>query len=57
MKQLRGSRLTLLCSVYADSSSDPLDDPKVETIVELLHRIWVGNTTSVSAKCDLLMSL
>lgn len=26
--------------VYADSSADPFDDPKVETIVELLTRIW-----------------
>ncbi|KAM0335658.1 hypothetical protein ACHAQA_000707 [Verticillium albo-atrum] len=26
--------------VYADSSPDPLDDPKVETIVELSTRIW-----------------
>jgi alkaline phosphatase len=25
--------------VYADSSADPFDDPKVETIVELLTRI------------------
>ncbi|KAH7362643.1 alkaline phosphatase [Plectosphaerella cucumerina] len=26
--------------VYADSSPDPFDDPKVETIVELASRIW-----------------
>lgn len=26
--------------VYGDSSPDPFDDPKVETIVELLTRIW-----------------
>lgn len=26
--------------VYADSSADPFDDPKVETIVELLTRVW-----------------
>ncbi|KAH8815988.1 putative alkaline phosphatase H [Xylogone sp. PMI_703] len=26
--------------VYADSSKDPFDDPKVETIVEILSRIW-----------------
>jgi alkaline phosphatase len=26
--------------VYADSSADPFDDPKVETIVELITRIW-----------------
>jgi hypothetical protein len=30
-------------SVYADSSPDPQDDPKVETIVEMLYRIWVSN--------------
>lgn len=29
-------------SVYADSSPDLYDDPKVETIVELLKRIWVS---------------
>jgi alkaline phosphatase len=28
--------------VYADSSPDAFDDPKVETIVELLSRIWVS---------------
>lgn len=27
--------------VYADSSPDLFDDPKVETVVELLKRIWV----------------
>lgn len=27
-------------SVYADSSPDIYDDPKVETIVELLKRVW-----------------
>ncbi len=35
-------------SVYADSSADPLDDPKVETIVELLRRIWVSHRSSVA---------
>lgn len=35
--------LTGIRSVYADSSPDPQDDPKVETIVELLFRIWVGH--------------
>lgn len=30
------------CSVYADSSPDPFDDPKVETIVEIFKRIWVS---------------
>lgn len=34
--------------VYADSSPDPLDDPKVETIVELLHRIWGSAWGAVS---------
>ena len=34
-------------SVYVDSSPDPLDDPKVETIVELLFRIWVGHVFSL----------
>lgn len=28
-------------SVYADSSEDPFDDPKVETIVEIFRRITV----------------
>lgn len=31
--------------VYADSSPNFFDDPKVETIVELLHRIWVRHLT------------
>ena len=26
--------------VYADSSPDAFDDPKVETVVEILHRVW-----------------
>ncbi|KXX75706.1 Alkaline phosphatase H [Madurella mycetomatis] len=34
--------------VYADSSPDPMDDPKVETIVELLHRIWGSAWGAVS---------
>ncbi|KAL1841428.1 hypothetical protein VTJ49DRAFT_7043 [Mycothermus thermophilus] len=34
--------------VYADSSPDPLDDPKVETIVELLYRIWGSAWGAVS---------
>lgn len=29
-------------SVYADSSKDPFDDPKVETIVEIFKRIAVS---------------
>ena len=40
----RAPGLTVIRSVYADSSPDPQDDPKVETIVELLYRIWVGDT-------------
>jgi hypothetical protein len=35
--------LTAFRSVYADSSPDPLDDPKVETIVEMLFRTWVSD--------------
>ncbi|KAK4169058.1 putative alkaline phosphatase precursor [Cladorrhinum sp. PSN259] len=34
--------------VYGDSSPDPLDDPKVETIVELLVRIWGSAWGAVS---------
>ncbi|KAM7198064.1 putative alkaline phosphatase [Naviculisporaceae sp. PSN 640] len=34
--------------VYADSSPDPFDDPKVETIVELLTRIWGSAWGAVS---------
>ncbi|KAK4251062.1 alkaline phosphatase [Corynascus novoguineensis] len=34
--------------VYADSSPDTEDDPKVETIVELLHRIWGSAWGAVS---------
>jgi hypothetical protein len=34
--------LILFDSVYADSSPDQLDDPKVETIVEIISRIWVS---------------
>lgn len=30
--------------VYADSSPDLFDDPKVETIVELVKRIWVSRS-------------
>jgi hypothetical protein len=29
--------------VYADSSPDLFDDPKIETVVELLKRIWVSS--------------
>ncbi|KAK0654870.1 alkaline phosphatase [Cercophora newfieldiana] len=34
--------------VYADSSPDAFDDPKVETIVELLSRIWGSAWGAVS---------
>lgn len=34
--------------VYADSSPDAFDDPKVETIVELLSRIWGSSIGAVS---------
>ncbi|KAK4894828.1 hypothetical protein LTR27_006950 [Elasticomyces elasticus] len=34
--------------VYADSSEDPFDDPKVETIAEIFHRIWNGHVGIVS---------
>jgi hypothetical protein len=32
--------------VYVDSSPDIFDDPKVETIVELLARVWVSENGS-----------
>ncbi|KAL2690716.1 alkaline-phosphatase-like protein [Phyllosticta citricarpa] len=35
-------------SVYADSSKDPFDDPKVETIVELFNRLYSGHIGIVS---------
>jgi len=38
--------------VYADSSKDPFDDPKVETIVELLTRIW-GSAIGVVSTAQL----
>ncbi|KAG9246174.1 putative alkaline phosphatase H [Calycina marina] len=38
--------------VYADSSEDPFDDPKVETIVELLTRIW-GSAIGVVSTAQL----
>ncbi|ORY72084.1 alkaline phosphatase [Pseudomassariella vexata] len=34
--------------VYADSSPDLFDDPKVETIVELLKRVWGSSWGAVS---------
>ena len=34
--------------VYADSSEDPFDDPKVETIAELFYRIYGGHVGIIS---------
>jgi alkaline phosphatase len=34
--------------VYADSSADPFDDPKVEYIMEMFHRICGGKLGIVS---------
>ncbi|KAF2772664.1 alkaline phosphatase-like protein [Teratosphaeria nubilosa] len=34
--------------VYADSSKDPFDDPKVETIAEIFYRLWKGHVGIVS---------
>lgn len=34
--------------VYADSSKTPFDDPKVETIAEMFHRLWKGGVGIVS---------
>ncbi|CAK3853499.1 alkaline phosphatase precursor [Lecanosticta acicola] len=34
--------------VYADSSPDPFDDPKVETIAEIFHRMYNGHLGIVS---------
>jgi len=34
-------------SVHADSSPDPFDDPKVETIVEIFRRIHVRPALSL----------
>lgn len=34
--------------VYADSSADPFDDPKVETIAEIFQRLWGGHVGIVS---------
>ena len=39
--------------VYADSSKDPFDDPKVETIVELLTRIW-GSAIGIVSTAQLV---
>ena len=42
--------------VYADSSPSPFDDPKVETIVEILHRVWgsaigIVSTAFIAGEC------
>ena len=34
--------------VYADSSPDPFDDPKVETVAEIFQRLWKGGVGIVS---------
>ncbi|KAL6712652.1 hypothetical protein ACN47E_000529 [Coniothyrium glycines] len=44
-----GHKSTVNClNVYADSSKDPFDDPKVETIAEMFHRITGGHIGIVS---------
>jgi alkaline phosphatase len=44
-----GHKSTVNClGVYADSSKDPFDDPKVETIAELFHRLTGGSVGIVS---------
>ncbi|KAF2747624.1 alkaline phosphatase-like protein [Sporormia fimetaria CBS 119925] len=44
-----GHKSSVNClGVYADSSQDPFDDPKVETIAELFHRLTGGSVGIVS---------
>lgn len=44
-----GHKSTVNClGVYADSSPDPFDDPKVETIAEMFHRLLGGHVGIVS---------
>ncbi|KAF1958723.1 alkaline phosphatase-like protein [Byssothecium circinans] len=44
-----GHKTTVNClGVYADSSKSPFDDPKVETIVEIFHRVTGGHVGIVS---------
>ncbi|ORY05292.1 alkaline phosphatase-like protein [Clohesyomyces aquaticus] len=44
-----GHKSTVNClGVYADSSKDPFDDPKVETIAEMFHRLTGGLVGIVS---------
>ena len=40
--------------VYADSSPDLFDDPKVETVVELLKRIWVRKYWKIAVLSKLI---
>jgi alkaline phosphatase len=44
-----GHKSTVNClGVYADSSKNPFDDPKVETIAEIFHRLTGGHVGIVS---------
>jgi alkaline phosphatase len=44
-----GHKSTVNClNVYADSSPNPFDDPKVETIAEMFHRLTGGHIGIVS---------
>jgi len=44
-----GHKSTVNClNVYADSSKDPFDDPKVESIAEIFHRLTGGHVGIVS---------
>jgi alkaline phosphatase len=44
-----GHKSTVNClNVYADSSKDPFDDPKVETLAEMFHRLTGGHIGIVS---------
>jgi alkaline phosphatase len=44
-----GHKSTVNClNVYADSSPDPFDDPKVETLAEMFHRLTGGHVGIVS---------
>jgi alkaline phosphatase len=44
-----GHKSTVNClGVYADSSPNKYDDPKIETIAELFHRLWNGAIGIVS---------
>ncbi|CAN9326161.1 unnamed protein product [Alternaria alternata] len=44
-----GHKSTVNClNVYADSSKDPSDDPKVESIAEIFHRLTGGHVGIVS---------